>query len=225
MSPFQAPTIAAILLVCIYMSKGVPSRIPRTTGEEDTIVTVKKRTCTEAFNTKLAVEDYFKSVNGQDLMSATCNCSIDLPYPQNVRECNSIYTSISINLNHLLYMYSHVLGFIYLNTTISQSQMDELDVLEMVFYRFSNQMQRYLRADSFTCSDNMYNIHQDNVHRKLTELQLKFTNLDIAKVILCHLRTMARSTMHMFGSDYCTVRGYVFCRSRASLNRCAGDRR
>ena len=182
---------------------------------------VIKRTGTEAINAKTEVDKYLKDTYGnKDLdVSATCSSLQDrivLPCPQNGPGCNSM-VSVFMNLNYLLYMYSHVLGFIYQNST-DEAQMVKLDYLEMIYHRFSNQMQRYLQAHNLSCRDTMCSKHED-IDGRIKALQVEFTDMEIAKVTLCHLRRIALSTIRTFGKEYSPLRPYKFCGSLPHLQQ------
>ena len=125
--------------------------------------------------------------------------------------------NVSKNLNYLLYMYSHVLGFIYQSST-DETQMVKLDYLEMIYHRFYNQMQRYLQAHNLSHGDTKC-IEQEDIHGNITALQVDVTDIEIAEVILCHLRDVAFSTMHMLGRENSLVRGYKFCRILPDLQQ------
>ena len=94
-------------------------------------------------------------------------------------------------------MYTHVLGLIYQNST-DESQLEQLDLLEMVFYRLSNQMQRYLQAHNLSSGDGRSNTRctyhtqtkecsLSSGYDKCTVLPQEFNNTEIARTILCHL--------------------------------------
>ena len=114
--------------------------------------------------------------------------------------CNAL-VDVSTNLNYLRHMYTHVLGLIYQNST-DESQLDQLDLLEMIFYRLSNQMQRYLQAHNHSSG-----------YDKYTVLPQEFSNTEIGHAILCHLRDMAKSTVRAIGPANTPLRPYQFCRS------------
>ena len=216
--PLVAATSALLLACCVYLSVGTPIPVAPTTGTE----VIQKRTATEAINANYAVIKYLKDAYGnKDLhVSATCSSMrhrIVLPCPQNVSGCNSM-ANISTNLNYLLYMYSHVLGFIY-QMNSNETQMAQLDFLEMTFYRFSNQMQRFLQAHNLHLHADTICIKHQDIDRKVEKLQLEFTDMEIAKVVLCHLRGMARSTMRNIGAENTTLRGYKFCHSLPYLQQ------
>ena len=216
----------ALLLACVYLSVGTPMPVTPTTGTEDGT----NRTGTEAINAKVAVEDYFKGridkylkdVHGnKDLpVKATCSSLLDrivLPCPQNGPGCNSM-VNVSKNLNHLLYMYSHVLGFIYQSST-DETEMVKLDYLEMIYHRLTSQMQRYLQACNLSHGDTGSIKHQD-IDRKVKKLQDKeFNNICIAEGILCQLKNMAHSAMCQVGPDNASLYGYRFCKIRTALNK------
>ena len=216
MSPLQIAATSALLLACVYLSVGTPIPVTATTGTE-----VIKRTGTEAINAKIAVDDYFKDVHGNKDLDVSATCSsllhrIVLPCPQNVPGCNST-VNVSKNLNYLLHLYSHVLGFIYQSST-NEAQMGKLDYLEMIYHRFYNQMQRYLQANNLSCRDTMCSKHED-IDGRIKALQVEFTDMEIAEVTLCHLRSIAFSTIRTFGKEYSPLRPYKFCGSLPHLQQ------
>ena len=215
MYPLQIAATSALLLTCVYLSVGTSIPVTRAT---DIPKVVKSRTGTEAINAKIQVEVYFKDAYGNKDVSAICSPllrHIVLPCPQNVHGCNSM-VSVSKNLNYLLHMYSHVLGFIYQSNT-DEAQMGKLDYLEMIYHRFYNQMQRYLQADRYSHGDTVSIKHQD-IDGKVEKLQDEVTNMTIAKAVLCHLRKMAFSAMHEVGQENAAIRGYRFCKILPVLN-------
>ena len=112
MSPLQIIAASALLLACVYLPLGTPMPVT---------ARVIRRTGTEAINAKVGIDNYLKDTYGnKDLnVSATCSSLQDrivLPCPQNVSGCNSM-VNVSMNLNYLLHLYSHVLGFIYQSST------------------------------------------------------------------------------------------------------------
>ena len=228
MSPLQIAAASALLLACVYLSVGKPIPETATTGTEDIDKAIIKRTFNEAINAKIAVEDYFKGViddylkdvygNKDRDVSATCSSLQDrivLPCPQNVSGCNST-VNVSKNLNYLLYMYSHVLGFIYQRST-NEAQMVKLDYLEMIYHRLTSQMQRYLQAHNLSCRDAMCSKHED-IDGRIGALQLEFTDMKIAEDTLCHLRNMAISAMHQVRTIDSGLYEWRFCKIRHVLN-------
>ena len=214
MSPLQIHVAAtsAVLLACVYLSVGahIPTRrdSTRVPVPPATLQSIIRRTGSEAINAKVHVDHYFRGTYASDNVSAICSTLVPhivLPCPQDVPGYNSL-VNVSTNLNYLLHMYTHVLGLIYQNST-DESQLDQLDLLEMVFYRFSNQMQRYLQAHNPSSGDD-----------KCTMLPQEFNNTEIAHAILCHLRDMALSTVRAIGERYSSLRSYQFCRSATHLN-------
>ena len=124
--------------------------------------------------------------------------------------------SVSKDLHYLLYMYSHVLGLIYQNsnTNHTQQQLDQLDLLEMVFYRLSNQIQRYLQAHSLSSGYTKCIVHQEIEETVTSALwQEGVTIMEIVNVILCHLRELTTSILDVIGSEHITLYPYQFCTS------------
>ena len=118
-------------------------------------------------------------------------------------------------------MYTHVLGLIYQNST-DESQLEQLDLLEMVFYRLSNQMQWYLQAHNpssgnakcntrCTCHTQTEDYSLSSGYDKCTVLPQEHAagiNTEIAHAILCHLRDMARNTVLAVGFENAPFRPY-----------------
>ena len=208
MPPIQiliAATTALLLPCCVCEVNTVSTA---QTG----IFDVVSRTGTEAIHARRIVDNYFKNSYKDEDVSVTASCSdllIDsrlLPYPQNVSSFNSTVNvlrcscnnstvnsmvSVSTNLHYFLYMYSHVLGLIYLSNTNHTQQLEQLDILEMVFSRLSNQIQRYLQAHSLSSGYTKCIVHQEIEETVTTALwQERFANMEIVNVILCHLRVV-----------------------------------
>ena len=210
---YQIAATSLLLLACVHSS--VSAHIPIQRGTDVGVQgsdTVANTTGTEAIHAKLGVDEYIK--NGNDHFNVTAKCSalldrINLPRPQIVPKCTSedCMVNVSINLQYLLHMYSHVLGLVYQNSTADPDQMEQLDLLEMMYYRLFSQIQRYLQAHNlpsgheivnFTCSE---------------EPKLDCTQ-DV-DVVLCHLREMAIRAMDIISEKQnITLYGYKFCRSK-----------
>ena len=177
------------------------------TAPTETEVTV--RTGTEAIQAKLHTDDYIKKYKNSDSnVTATCSaCLVNSTVHkclQSVPECTSkeCMVKVSTNLQCLLPTYSCVLGLINLS---DKNQMEQLDLLEMMYYRLFSQIQRYLQAHNFS-----------SVHEIV-----KFTSLECTQdveVVLCHLRQMAKRAMDIIkediGKDNITLSPYKFCHSK-----------
>ena len=227
MSPLQIHVAATstLLLACVHLSVGASVPPPHTQ--------VIKRTGHEAIRAKYMVEDYFWGTYNTYYLNVSAICStlvphIVLPCPQDVPGCN-YSVNVSTNLNYLRHMYTDVLGLIYQNS-INESQLEQLDLLEMVFYRFSNQMQRYLQAHNpssgdakcntrCTCHSQTKDYSLSSGYDKCTVLPQEFTYIEIARAILCHLRDMAWNTLLEVGPENAPFRPYKFCSSLTHL-RC-----
>ena len=220
MSPLQIAAISALLLACVYLSLGahIPARreaSPMTVATEtEVIYNVTKRTGTEAIHAKLGVDEYIK--NGTDHFDVTAKCSalrdrINLPRPQNIPKCTSEerMVNVSINLQYLLHMYSHVLGLVYQNTTAETDQTQRLDLLEMVYYRLFSQIQRYLQAH------NLPSGHEIVKCTSSEDPRLECTQN--VEVVLCRLREMAVRALDIIteeiGTENITLYPYKFCHS------------
>ena len=72
-------------------------------------------------------------------------------------------------------MYGYVLGLSQESNSTMESQLDKLDFLELVYSRFSNQMERYLQAYRRSCSEAMcityQGVSKENIPGKVTALQ------------------------------------------------------
>ena len=223
-SPLQihVAVTSALLLACVYLSVGahIPTR-RHATGiavHPATLQNVTRRTGTEAIRAKAMVDNYFRGTYNTYNVSATCSTLVPhivLQCPQDMPGCNSL-VNVSTNLNYLRHMYTHVLGVIYQNST-DESQLDQLDLLEMIFYRFSNRMQQCLQAHNLssvdakwylqpntrcTCHTQTRGYSVSSGYDKCTVLPQEFNNTEIAHVILCHLRDMALSTVWTFGQGH-----------------------
>ena len=224
MSPLQIHVAATstLLLACVHLSVGASVPPPPTQLIE--------RTGNEAIRAKVMVDNYLREAYASDSVSDICSTLVPhivLPCPRDVPGCNSL-VNVSTNLNYLRHMYTHVLGLIYQNST-DESQLEQLDLLEMIFYRFSNQMQRYLLAHSLSSGDAKCNTrctcHAQTKDSSLssgcdrcTVLQQMFTYIEIAGAILCHLSDMARNTLLAVGPHYAPFRPYLLCSSLTHLN-------
>ena len=164
------------------------------------------------------VNDYLKEAYNTDNVSGICSTLVPciiLPCPQDVPGCNSL-VNVSINLNYLLHMYTHVLGVIYQNST-DESQLEQLDLLEMVFYRLSNQVQRYLQAHNCSSGDVNCIVH-DEIDVIAKALQQELTYTEIAHAILCHLRDMAWNIVLAVGIENASFRPNLICFSLTHLH-------
>ena len=227
MPPVQAliaATTALLLPCCVCLPTAQQPSATAQTG----IFAVASRTGTETIHARWIAVDYFRTVFDWTTdkylnITATCSDLIDsslLPYPQNVPSFNSTVNpmvNVSANLHYLLYMYSHVLGIIYQSNTNHTQQLEQLDLLETVFYRLSNQIQRYLQAHSLSSGYTKCIVHQE-IEETVTALwQEGFTNMEIANVILCHLRVVTNSILNVIveviGEEHITAYPYQLCRS------------
>ena len=59
--------------------------------------------------------------------------------------------------------------------------------------------------------------HED-IYGRIKALQVEFTDMEIAKVTLCHLRSIAFSTMRTFGEEYSLHVVQEFALSTAIVN-------
>ena len=64
---------------------------------------------------------------------------------------------------------THDLGLVYQNNT-NETLMEQLDLLEMMYYRLSQQMQRYLQAHNLT-SGNTNSIEHQKIAGNITALK------------------------------------------------------
>ena len=224
MSPLQVVATSALLLACVYLSVGTLVPVTPTTGTEDVDEAITKRTGTEAINAKKAVDDYIKAeyneVKGVSKHCSSLRLSVhywDLPHP-NVTKCNisciGCIVNISTNLNYLLQMYGYVLGLMHRNNSLNEA---ELDFLEVIFSRFSNQMQRYLQARNHFHRDTMSTNDQQIIAGNLTQPIEGYRQ--IANAILCQLRDVAKSTVFTFGAEHSSLYGYKFCGSLSDLQK------
>ena len=164
-----------------------------------------ERTVTEALQAKLQTDDYFKDKKKDLSVTATCSAHLVTSTVhtrlQSVPKCTSKQdmVNVSINLQYHLHMYSRVLGLVYQNSSADTDQTDQLDLLEMIYYRLFSQIQRYLQAHKLPSGHNF--------------VKLEYTQ-DV-EVVLCHLREMAIRalgiTIEEIGKE--TLYPHTFCRS------------
>ena len=90
------------------------------------------------------------------------------------------------NLSHLLQMYRSVWRMMELHEGYSgESEAAKLDMLEMVFSRFSNQVERYLQVHRCSCNDTNCNLHQDINKESIQELvQREFSPAGCSRKLL-----------------------------------------
>ena len=185
---------------------------------QTTLQAIANRTGSEAINAKLQVDDYLKKAHSSDDVAGICSTVVPhlvLPCPQNVSGCNSSVNA-STNLHYLLYMYSHLLGLMYQNNT-NETLMEQLDLLEMMYYRLSKQMQRYLQAHKHS-SRNTKHIEHQEIHEEIAALEQEFTHLNITNSTLCQLRAITKSILSKIGPENSPLRPYQFCNSMNHLN-------
>ena len=211
MFPLQIAAISALLLACVYQSLGahIPARREASTMTPPTETEVTVRTGTEAIQAKRQTDDYIKKYKNSDSnVTATCSaCLVNSTVHkclQSVPESTSkeCMVKVSTNLQCLLPTYSCVLGLINLS---DKNQMEQLDLLEMIYYRLFSQIQRYLQAHNFSSGHEI----------------VKFTSLECTQdveAVLCHLREMAVRALDIIkediGKENITLYPYKFCHSR-----------
>ena len=180
--------------------------------ETEVLYDVTKRTGTEAINAKWGVDEYIKKYKNSD-SNVTATCSARLVNStvqtclQSVPECTSKagMVNVSINLQYLLHMYSHVLGLVYQKSTAETNQMEQLDLLEMMYHRLFSQIQRYLQA------------HNPSSGHDFVKFTASLECTQDVEVVLCHLREMAVRALDIItediGEDNIILYGYQFCHS------------
>ena len=169
-----------------------------------------ERTGIEALHAKGQTDDYFKDVYKNEHLSVSATCSALLENStvytrlQSVANCTSeeCMVNVSINLQYLLHMYSHVLGLVYQN---SSADTDWLDLLEMIYYRLFSQIQRYLQAHNSSCGHDFVSFTSSEEPRLIGTQDVE--------VVLCHLRETAIRAMGIFGKENLTLYPYKFCHS------------
>ena len=225
MSPLQIAAISVLLLACVYLSLGahIPARREASTMtvamKTEAIKSVANRTGTEAGHAKLQTDDYFKAVYKNNDLDVTATCSARLVNStvhkclQSVPESTSkeCMVKVSTNLQCLLPTYSCALGLINLS---DKNQMEQLDLLEMVYYRLFSQIQRYLQA---------HNLPSGHDFVKCTSSEdPRLECTQNVEVVLCRLREMAKRAMDIIkediGKDNITLRPYKFCHSANHVN-------
>ena len=218
MSPLQIAGTSVLLLACVYLSVGAHIPAQRRDARN---AAVARGTGSEAINAKAQVDDYFKYAYTNNDSNVTTTCSnlvadINLPRPQDVPGCDSMVNA-STNFQYFFDMYSHVVGLIYLNSTngsqssTSKTLIERLDLLEMIHYRLSKHMQRYLQAHNLSCGSATFFEYPESDN--ISALMENFTYVEIANVTLCHLRDITKSIMSTIGQDNSPLRPYKFCRS------------
>ena len=191
----QFTATSALLLVCMHLSVGAP--LPA-----DNLAT--KRTGTEALNSVLFPNGLFPDFDSECASMAHLE-NVNLPRPLNVSGCNSTVSSISTNLNYLVYMYGYILGLSHESNSIAGSELDKVELLEMVFSRFSIQMERYLQAYDHACSGTVCIAYQGfekaSICKEVTVLQQLggHTHLELIKLIICHIRMVVVNVWHLPG--------------------------
>ncbi len=118
--------------------------------------------------------------------------------------------NVSINLQYLLHMYSHVLGLVYQKSTAETNQMQQLDLLEMMYHRMFSQIQRYVQAHKLTSGNDFVSFNSSE------DPNLEPTQY--VKVVLCRLRQTARRVMEIIGEENINLYDYTFCRSVQQAN-------
>ena len=210
----QFTATSALLLVCVHLSVGALLPVDKP---------AYRRTETETRNSLILSNRLFPSL-ASECASMTHLEDVNLPCPPDVSGCNSTVSSISANLNYLLYMYGYVLGLSHENNSIVGSELDKLELLEMVYSRLSTQLERYLQAFSRACNDSMCIVYQGfdkaSIPEELTTLQQLggYTHLELLKLIICHVRMVIFNIWYLPGfKENITVRPYRFCRSLPEL--------
>ena len=173
----------------------------------EAIKSVANRTGTEAGHAKGQTDDYFKAVYKNNDFDVTATCSARLVNStvhkclQSVPESTSkeCMVKVSTNLQCLLPTYSCVLGLINLS---DKNQMEQLDLLEMMYYRLFSQIQRYLQAHNLPSG------------HEIVPFTSKLEGTQDVEVVLCHLRQMAIRAMDIIGKENITLYGYKFCHSK-----------
>ena len=140
MSPLLVAATTTLLLACMHFTVGASDVMSVPFGIQQHKDATTNRTGEEAFRSAHEARRY---LGGRQPDQSPCG-HISLPCPLTVSGCNTS-TNISRNLKHLLYMYSYVLR---LND--SETNEKELDFLEMMFSRFSQNMEWYVQVSDAT---------------------------------------------------------------------------
>ena len=227
MSPLQVTATLALLLACVHLSVGGP--LPADNP-------VYRITSKEAVYTLGLVRTYLQQGyngvfnNPRSLDNLVC-ANIDLPCLRNVSGCNSTATSVATNFYYLSFAYSYVLGLSQENSSIAERELVHLDFMEMLFSRLSVQWERYWQTYHRVCSDDTCITYQGIVDKasipdNVTALQQSggYTHLELAKVIICHLRVVIRDMVYVIGYDSSRP-VYRFCHNLPTLQKICNSHR
>ena len=107
------------------------------------------------------------------------------------------------NLNKLLHMYHYIWRYLELHHNDSeflQTESAKLDMLGIVYFRFSNQVERYLQAHRCSCNDTQCTVQgidkkeiEQEIHQKLQTASC--THKLLLNVIMQDLRKVAKDTL------------------------------
>ena len=201
MSPILVAATTALLLACLHLSisaerVSVPEYVKSTTD----------RTGTEAFRSISVARQYLER-----LKQPETTCGIHLACPLNVTKCRTP-VNIARNLNHLMYMYSSILGC---PGNGDEGEETQLDFMEMTFFRFSSQMDRYIQSKKYT----MYqSINKTRIQESVNVLSARCTRRDLIYEVIKYFQELARTTVNLDAFEQTSAFGYMFCDSVKKLS-------
>lgn len=203
MSPLLVATTTALLLACVHLSIG--ASIVSVPGHMDSTI---ERTATEAIHAKMEASNYLKSVE----LPEACNINLTYSFHDHVPGCNS--TNISRTLNHLMYMYSSILGHPS-EQRVSDTDEALLDFLEMTFFRFSSQMERYFQVKDCI----VQSVNKREIQEEIEALQRAgCTRMELLNKIIGYFKELASGTVQLREFENFSIYSYKFCDSAKNLN-------
>ena len=218
MSPLLVAASSALLLMCMHLSIDAGSVAAPPQHSQDDLEKITNRAGTEALNSANAARKYLKFdekvILPEDLPS---ECHIHLACPLSVSGCNTAM-NISKSLNELMYMYSSILGF----PSDDDTDETELDFLEMVFFRFCIQMDRYLlHVENYTSQAIDRSTIQMGIKLNLTSPSC--TRVKFLRKTTSHFLQLANATSHLDEFTGTSIYGYKFCEAEESLRDTCGN--
>ena len=220
------------MLVCVHLHYGVAvgsNEAPWCKYRiQANLTAITQRTGTEALNAISIVRCYLGNCTDKSHQIVAVS-------PDKVNECGNISlippgselqgtANAFSNLNKLLHMYRSV--FIHMelyDSTFTETESAKLDMLETVFSRLSNQVERYLQVRRCSCSDiqcTVQGIDKNSTQEEIQELQSDNCTPRISlNVIMRDLRIVATDTLNSLpgGSRAYSIRSYQLCRSLKAL--------
>ena len=168
---------------------------------------ITQRTGTEALNAISIVRCYLGNCTDKSHQIVAVS-------PDKVNECGNISlippaselqgtANAFRNLNKLLHMYHYIWRYLELHHNdgeFLQTESPKLDMLGIVYFRFSNQVERYLQAHRCSCNDTQCTVQgidkkeiEQEIHQKLQTATC--THKLLLNVIMQDLRKVANDTL------------------------------